>query len=275
VRIGDVAFVKGHGTENDFVLLPHYDGDLDVALVRALCDRRAGIGADGVLRVARDGDGYFMDYRNADGSIAETCGNGIRVFARYLVTAGLVAAGTMTIGTRSGPRAVTVPADGGDITVDMGSAAKLDDAEIRIGTSSWQAAGWSMGNPHLVVLDAGAIDGLDLSQPPSVDPAAAYPDGVNIELLEPAGDHHVRMRVHERGVGETLSCGTGACAAAVAAMSAAGERSSYVVDVRGGRLVVQWREDGAVLMTGPAVLVAAGDFDPAAVHRAVIQSPHP
>jgi diaminopimelate epimerase len=275
VRIGDVPFVKGHGTENDFVLLPHYDGDLDVALVRALCDRHAGIGADGVLRVVSDADGYFMDYRNADGSIAETCGNGIRVFARYLVSAGLVAAGTMTIGTRSGPRAVTVPADGGDITVDMGTATKLDDAEIRIGTSSWPAVGWSMGNPHLVVLDAGEIDGLDLSQPPSVDPAAGFPDGVNVELLEPVGDHHVRMRVHERGVGETLSCGTGACAAAVAVMSAAGKRSSYVVDVRGGRLVVQWREDGAVLMTGPAELVASGTFDPAAVHRPVIQSPHP
>jgi diaminopimelate epimerase len=273
VTIGDVAFVKGHGTENDFVVLPHYHGDLEVSLIRALCDRRAGIGADGVLRVVAGDDGYFMDYRNADGSIAETCGNGIRVFARYLVAAGRLEAGTSMIGTRSGPRAVTVPADGGDITVDMGLASKLDDARVQVGAQSWHAAGWSMGNPHLVVLDAGSIDELDLSEAPLVDPATAYPDGVNIELLQPVGDRHVRMRVHERGVGETRSCGTGVCAAAVAMMDAADERASYVVDVPGGRLYVQWREDGTVLMTGPAVLVASGEFDPAALHSAVIQSP--
>ncbi len=117
-----------------------------------------------------------------------------------------------------------MPADGGDITVDMGPATRLADAEVSVGTSSWKAAGWSMGNPHLVVLDAGPIDALDLTRAPVVDPVTAYPDGVNIELLEPVGDRHVRMRVHERGVGETRSCGTGACAAAVAAMDAAGER---------------------------------------------------
>lgn len=271
MTVGSVAFVKGHGTENDFVVLPDFDGELDAVMVRALCDRRAGIGADGVLLVVRSDDGFFMDYRNADGSIAETCGNGIRVFARYLVTAGLAEAGSMTIGTRSGAHAVTVPADGGDITVDMGLATRLDDAEVSVGTSSWKAVGWSMGNPHLVVLDAGPIDTLDLSQQPSVHPATAYPDGVNIELLEPVGDRHVRMRVHERGVGETRSCGTGACAAAVAAMDAAGERSSYVVDVPGGRLVVQWRDDGAVLMTGPAVLVASGEIDAGFIHSSRAQ----
>jgi len=263
-----VRFVKGHGTENDFIVLPDEAGDLSESVVRALCDRRAGIGADGVLRVLPTEHGYFMDYYNSDGSIAETCGNGIRVFARYLVTAGLVPAGEMTIGTRCGPRAVTVPADGGDITVNMGQPVRLTDADITIGTSSWPAVGWSMGNPHLVVLDADVIDDLDLSRPPSVEPATAYPDGVNVELLEPVGERQLRMRVHERGVGETRSCGTGACAAAVAAMDAVGERSTWVVEVPGGRLVVEWREDGDVLMTGPAVLVAAGEVDPS-----VIQSP--
>jgi diaminopimelate epimerase len=261
-----VRFVKGHGTENDFVVLPDFEGDLDRSVVRALCDRRAGIGADGVLAVVRSDDGFFMDYRNADGSIAETCGNGIRVFARYLVSAGLAPAGELVIGTRSGDRVVTVPADGGDITVDMGPATRLEDAAVTVGTSSWKAAGWSMGNPHLVVLDAGPIDALDLATPPVVDPAASYPDGVNVELLEPVADHHVRMRVYERGVGETRSCGTGACAAAVATMDAAGERSSYVVDVPGGRLVVEWRADGRVLMTGPAVLVASGEVEWSVIH---------
>jgi diaminopimelate epimerase len=260
-----VRFVKGHGTQNDFVVLPDDDVELDVGLIQALCDRRTGIGADGVLRVARDGDGYFMDYRNADGSIAETCGNGIRVFARYLVATGLVPAGAMTIGTRSGPRAVQVPGDGQDITVDLGPATRLPDAEVTVGRSSWKAVGWSIGNPHLVVLDAAPIDALDLSVPPGLDPAA-YPDGVNVELLEPAGTRRVRMRVHERGVGETRSCGSGACAAAVAVMDAAGERSSYTVDVRGGRLGVEWCEDDTVRLTGPAVLVASGDIDVAEIH---------
>jgi diaminopimelate epimerase len=262
--------VKGHGTENDFVLLPEGPEDLDAALVRAVCDRRAGIGGDGVLRVVSGNEGFFMDYRNADGSVAETCGNGIRVFARYLVTAGLAPAGELTIDTRSGPRRVIVPADGGDITVDMGQPTRLDDAEVSVGASSWKAVGWSMGNPHLVILDAGDIDSLDLSVPPRVDPASAYPDGVNVELLEPVGKHHLRMRVHERGVGETRSCGTGACAAAVAAMDAAGERSSYIVDVPGGRLVVRWREDGSVVLTGPAVLVATGEFDPSLAHEPTV-----
>jgi diaminopimelate epimerase len=256
-----VRFVKGHGTQNDFVVLPDFDGDLDESLVRGLCDRRAGIGADGVLRVVAGDERFYMDYRNADGSIAETCGNGIRVFARYLVTAGRAAPGELTIDTRSGLRTVTVPVDGGDITVGMGAPARLADAEVGIGSAAWKAVGWSMGNPHLVVLDAGPIDDLDLTSPPAVDPASAYPDGVNVELLEPAGDRKLRMRVHERGVGETRSCGTGACAAAVAAMDAVGERSSYVVEVPGGRLAVEWRDDDEVLMTGPAVLVASGELD--------------
>jgi diaminopimelate epimerase len=256
-----IPFLKGHGTENDFIVLPAYDGELTAEMVRRWCDRRAGIGADGVLRVGRDGDRFFMDYRNADGSIAETCGNGIRVFARYLVAAGLAPAGELAIDTRSGLRRVTVPADGSDITVDMGQAERLEDAEVSVGAASWKAVGWSMGNPHLVVLDAGPIDELDLSVAPSIDPASAFPDGVNVELLQPVGERHVRMRVHERGVGETRSCGTGACAAAVAAMDAAAERASYVVDVPGGRLVVEWREDGAVLLTGPAVLVASGEAE--------------
>ncbi|HTW21644.1 MAG TPA: diaminopimelate epimerase [Mycobacteriales bacterium] len=257
-----VAFVKGHGTENDFIVLPDFDGELDGSVVRALCDRHAGIGADGVLRVTRDDAGYFMEYRNADGSVAETCGNGIRVFARYLEHAGLIGTGPTTIGTRSGPREVVVPPGGGDISVDMGTATRLEDAEVSIGTSSWKASGWSMGNPHLVVVDATPIESLDLSHAPAVDPPSAYPDGVNVELVEPLGERHVRMRVFERGVGETRSCGSGACAAAVAVMDVTGGlRAPYVVDVLGGRLVVDWRGDGTVVMTGPAVLVGAGTVD--------------
>jgi diaminopimelate epimerase len=261
-----VRFVKGHGTQNDFVVLPDVAaGDLDVALVQALCDRRTGIGADGVLRVSKDSDGtYFMDYRNADGSIAETCGNGIRVFVRYLVDEGLTAPGEFVVGTRSGPCPVTVPADGSDITVEMGTPLRLPDGKVTVAGTSWPAYGVSMGNPHLVVLDAGAVADLDLTRQPGYQPLDGYPDGVNIEFLEPVGEHHVRMRVHERGVGETRSCGSGACAAAVAAMEVANERAPYLVDVPGGRLRVEWRSDDIVTLSGPAVIVARGEYQSSA-----------
>jgi diaminopimelate epimerase len=261
-----VHFVKGHGTENDFVLLPPGEvDDLSPDVVRALCHRRRGVGADGVLRVAatdkRDPDvRWFMDYRNADGSVAEMCGNGIRVFARFLVNEGLEESGRLRIETRDGVKDVDVSASG-DITVDMGPAEALDDAKVQIGTTWYDAVGWSMGNPHLVVLDFARIAAADLTTAPVVESTSAFPDGVNVELVERVGPCHVRMRVHERGVGETRSCGTGACAAAVAAMEAAGERTTYVVDVPGGRLMVEWRSDGMVMLTGPAVLTARGETD--------------
>jgi diaminopimelate epimerase len=257
-----VRFVKGHGTENDFVLLPEVaDRELTVALVQALCDRRRGVGGDGVLAVVRRDSSdvrWFMDYRNADGSLAEMCGNGIRVFARYLVEAGLEQPGELAIDTRSGVRVVRVP-EAGDIAVEMGRAERLPDAKVGLGDERWPASGWSMGNPHLVVTDVDA-DALDLSGEVSVDPASAYPDGVNVEFVRSLAPGHVRMRVHERGVGETRSCGTGACAAAVAVMAASGARTPHVVDVPGGRLGVEWREDGTVVLSGPAVLVAEGEF---------------
>ena len=258
-----MRFVKGHGTRNDFVLLPPGEGpdELSPAVVRALCDRRAGIGADGVLRVVRALDAadvrWFMDYRNADGSIAEMCGNGIRVFARYLVDAGYEKPGRLRIDTRAGVKDVDVPTTG-DVTVGMGVAERLPDAKVVLGGVAHDALGWSMGNPHLIVLDVEDLDTVDFTTDPVVDPADSYPGGVNVEAVHRVGDTHIAMRVSERGVGETMSCGTGACAATVAAMDVAGERTSYDVDVPGGRLVVEWRPDGEVLLTGPAVLVAEG-----------------
>jgi diaminopimelate epimerase len=271
-----LPFLKGHGTGNDFVVLPDVAGDIDLTpeLVRRLCDRRFGIGGDGVLRVvlvermpgARQLSGgarWFMDYHNADGSIAETCGNGIRVFARFLVTEGLVEPGTVIVGTRAGERRVEVPADEADITVDMGPVSRLVDAKVEFLGRRYDAVGYSLGNPHLVVLAASPIDDVDLCRPPLIDPPSAYPGGVNVELVEVVGERHIRMRVHERGSGETRSCGTGACAAAVAAMDAREQRGNCTVDVPGGRLLVTWQPDGTVTMTGPAVLVASGEVDEA------------
>jgi diaminopimelate epimerase len=253
-----VRFLKGHGTENDFVLLPDPDGSLLLTgeLVRRLCDRRAGIGADGVLRVvptAKEPDGadyvgeaaWFMDYRNADGSIAEMCGNGVRVYARYLVTEGLAEPGAIRLATRGGIKDVVV--EGEAITVDMGQAVVGDGLTI----DGMPAVAVDMGNPHAVVHVA-SVEALGVLDPERKD--------LNVEYVEDIGPGHLRMRVHERGVGETRSCGTGACAAVVATVLRTGEPrgSAYTVDVPGGRLVVTWQEDGHVLLTGPAVLVAEG-----------------
>ena len=274
-----IRFVKGHGTENDFVLLPDPDGTLDLTddLVRRLCDRRAGIGGDGVLRVVRaaaDADGrpmagdveWFMDYRNSDGSKAEMCGNGIRVFARFLVSEGLAPDGTMPIATRDGVKEVRLGTSG-DVTVDMGPARLPgSDRKVTVGARSWPAVEVDVGNPHVVVF----LDDLDeagtLDEAPTVEPG--FPDGVNVEFVADRGTRHVALRVHERGVGETRSCGTGACAVMVASARrddvtapAGSEGLSYVVDVPGGRLTVTERADGHLELTGPAVLVAHGTLD--------------
>ena len=244
-----MRFLKGHGTENDFVLLPDPDDELDLtpALVRALCDRRAGIGADGVLRVVRQGGGWFMDYRNADGSIAEMCGNGVRVYARYLVDAGLVPAGPLALATRGGVKQVTVEAD--QVVVDMGSAVVGEQVDIDGVPGTFV----DMGNPHAVVHVA-SVDALGVLDPSRKD--------LNVEYVEDVGPAHLRMRVHERGVGETRSCGTGACAAVVAEVLRKGtpRGDAYTVDVPGGRLVVIWGEDGHVTLAGPAVIVAEGEW---------------
>jgi diaminopimelate epimerase len=265
-----LRFVKGHGTANDFVVLPDPDGDLDLSaeLVAAICDRRRGVGADGVLRVVRsdvvggetvDTEArWFMDYRNADGSIAEMCGNGTRVFARYLVEAGLAAPGDLPIATRGGVRAVSVGVSG-DVTVDMGAPRVLGRSRATVAGREYEGLGVSMGNPHLACAITEPVSGLDLTRAPDVD-AAFFPEGVNVELFRPAGEGRVEMRVHERGSGETRSCGTGAVATAVAAAHAEGRtEGTWEVAVLGG--VVTVILDGQTsYLRGPAVLVAEGEI---------------
>jgi diaminopimelate epimerase len=279
---GGIPYVKGHGTENDFVIVPDLDGRMDLSptLVAALCDRRAGLGADGVLRVLRADSGtgsrasWFMDYRNGDGSLAETCGNGVRVFARYLVDAGLAVPGTLAIGTRAGVVTARVGASG-DVTVDMGPVQlpDLGAVEVTVGERTWPATPVRIPNPHAVAFVGDLAEAGDLTSPPKVTPADAYPEGVNVEFVVRRGPGHIAMRVHERGVGETRSCGTGACAAAVAtavrARAAGGASWPYAVDVPGGRLTVDWRPDGHVELSGPAVLVASGELRADWVERAL------
>ncbi|MEU8653892.1 diaminopimelate epimerase [Streptomyces sp. NPDC048737] len=276
-----IAFLKGHGTENDFVIVPDPENaiDLSPAAVATLCDRRAGIGGDGLLHVVRSAAHpeakdlaaeaeWFMDYRNGDGSIAEMCGNGVRVFARYLRHAGLVPEGDLAIATRAGVKSVHLAKDG-DITVGMGRARLPEgDVTVGVGERSWPARNVNMGNPHAVAFVDDLAHAGDLYAPPPFSPASAYPDGVNVEFVVDRGPRHVALRVHERGSGETRSCGTGACAVAVAAArrdgadpSVTGMPVTYTVDVPGGRLVITERPDGEIEMTGPAVIVAEGEID--------------
>lgn len=253
-----IAFTKGHGTGNDFVLLSDPRDELVVTphAVRAVCDRRFGVGGDGLIRVVPDGDEWFMDYHNADGSIGEMCGNGARVFALFLRSEGLVAQADFVIGTRGGRREVSV---GEQISVDMGVPRVVgDEVEVTVAGTRWPAQAVFMPNPHAVVF----VDDLDLelSDAPLVR-SEVFPDGQNVEfvsVVEPG--RHVRMRVHERGVGETLSCGTGICAVADRVLASAGVsgEAAVRVDVPGGSLTVTRTAGGSLVLTGPAVLVADG-----------------
>ncbi|WP_297081964.1 diaminopimelate epimerase [uncultured Demequina sp.] len=284
-----LRFTKGHGTENDFVLLFDESGDVDLTpeLVRYLCDRRAGIGADGVIRAVRagalaaggghDARTWFMDYWNADGSTSEMCGNGARVFAAFLEReAGMELSGGLTIATRGGPRTLTALGDG-RYAVGMGEFSTGDarggfDAEVEAEglTPARPALSVDVGNPHRVVAlsSVAELDALDLTRAPRVSPAP--PEGANVEFVVTRGGEvrdgvergRVRMRVHERGSGETRSCGTGACAVAIAVRTWAGEDAPTVwdIEVPGGMVTVRILGSRTVL-EGPAVLVADGEVD--------------
>jgi len=276
-----MRFAKGHGTGNDFVILPDPEGELPLtpALVAALCDRRRGIGGDGVLRVVRSAAHpdaaalagtaeWFMDYWNSDGSNAEMCGNGVRVFARYLTEAGLVPEDTeVTVATRAGVVTVSI---GAEISATMPSPRLYAESYATVAGRRFAGAAVDVGNPHLVcAVDEPTLQSLDLSVAPGVD-KDVFPAGVNIEFAAagdpPSGaDLYRRMRVSERGSGETLSCGTAACAVAAVALHHHDlDSGTVVVDVPGGRLTVTM-DQGECRLTGPAVIVAHGNVNPQAV----------
>jgi diaminopimelate epimerase len=287
-RMADaLVFTKGHGTENDFVLVPDLDGALGLSTARAaaLADRRVGVGGDGVIRVVptelADEDAvrrqagearWFMDYRNADGSLSEMCGNGTRVLAAYLRREGLETADEFVIATRAGAK--RVHSEGLEWAVDLGPWRLADpdtadrdgfDALVHLdGGDPYSALSVDLGNPHTVVALPEAVDlsAVDLSRPPVVRPEP--PHGTNVELVRPVGPGHLALRVHERGVGETRSCGSGACAAAVATSFWAGaldDAAEWTVEVPGGRLTVRLLPGHGVELAGPAVLVADGTVD--------------
>ncbi|MFC3894201.1 diaminopimelate epimerase [Lentzea rhizosphaerae] len=256
-----MEFVKGHGTENDFVVLPDLDDQLDltVARVQALCDRQRGLGADGVLRVVRADGKWFMDYRNADGSIAEMCGNGLRVFARYLVDAGHQPQGSFVVATRAGDKTVTTHPDG-SVTNDMGPARLTGTSIAAVDGQGIGGFAVDVGNPHLACVTEVPVESFDLTVPPGFDPVM-FPHGVNVELINTIGDNALRMRVYERGVGETRSCGTGTVASVASWLAGQGKTTgSATVDVLGGQVFVTIEPTTSTL-TGPAVLVARGELD--------------
>jgi len=275
-----MRFTKGHGTGNDFVILPDPDGQLELtpSLVARICDRRRGVGGDGVLRVVRAakhpeaagraGEAeWFLDYWNSDGSLGDTCGNGLRVFVRYLIFAGLAAPGAagLPIVTRAG--VVRAVVRDGDVAVDLGRPRVYGDSAATVAARTLPGVAVVAGNPNLVCVVPPDVElsTLDLTRPPEYDPHV-FPAGANVEFVtvaEPVdgADVHVRMRVYERGSAETMSCGSGACAVATVVLRDAGLDAGVVaVDVPGGRLTVTVDADSCWL-GGPAVLVAHGEVD--------------
>jgi diaminopimelate epimerase len=296
--LAGLEFQKLHATGNDFVIHADPEGVRDVSpeQVAALCDRHLGVGADGLIRAVRsehvdagrellavDSQAeWFMDYRNGDGSVAEMCGNGVRAYVHFLTLNGLsdIPDTGLHIGTRAGVKIVKRSGDG--YSVDMGpwhylhpELAEENAMDALVSTAGLKVARPSlsvdMGNPHTVVAlaDHAELERLDLSRKPEVDPVPS--NGVNVEYVVPVDplveDHvaMISMRVHERGVGETLSCGTGICAAVVATRTwagAAGEAAAaWAVQVPGGVCGVRFRPapDGEhVILSGPATRVASG-----------------
>ena len=290
-----IAFTKGHGTGNDFVLVLDAEGALSLtkSQIGKICDRHFGIGADGLIRVIKsenlpEGKAvlaeepnaiWFMDYYNKDGSAAEMCGNGIRVFAKYLLDRGLaeiIDGGTLPVGTRDGVKDITKSANG--FAVDLGRWRLEAEALVEVSglDVARPAQGIDVGNPHAVVALASdsELAALRLLDPPVIDPVLAT--GVNVEFVVPKepmvqqGVGHISMRVFERGVGETLSCGTGIAAAALATRYWAGADApnQWQVSVPGGVVGVRMfaTEDGEhVGISGPAQLSFDGEIDLAGI----------
>jgi diaminopimelate epimerase len=260
-----VSATYGHGTHNDFVLV--FDPENKILItpeqIKKICDRKVGIGSDGFIKIIKVDGAWFMDYSNSDGSVAEMCGNGIRVMARYLTDRGYQASGIYAINTRDGRKFLSVP-DEGDISVNMGKVTQIN-GEVSVIQNSKTFVGLNIdvGNPHAVVFTDDLETVGDLKKSPAVLPEDAYPEGVNIEFVEIVDNGEIKMRVFERGVGETQSCGTGTCAVGLAATIKTNKTLpiKWVINPPGGRLVVEIDGHSNATLTGPAVLVKDVELD--------------
>jgi diaminopimelate epimerase len=286
-----MEYTRAHGTGNDFVVLADLDDRLEMSadLARALADRRTGVGGDGVIRIgpapagAAEADA-FMDHRNADGSTAEMCGNGVRVVAKHLVDHGLVTPaedGTVRVATRAGVRPVQVVSrhpDGtvAEVAVDMGvpilapAEVPFDTDEpdaplhpVEVDGSHVELAVVSMGNPHAVTIVHDIAEAAVTTLGPRIETHARFPAKTNVGFAQLLGRDAIRLRVWERGVGETQACGTGACAAVVALQRLGHLDTEVSVHLPGGTLTIHHTDGGTVTMTGPAVEIAHGELDDA------------
>jgi diaminopimelate epimerase len=279
----ELRFAKYHGTGNDFVLVEDLDDSLRLSpgLIAAICDRHLGVGADGVIRITRSpAGGFFMDYSNADGSVAEMCGNGIRCVGKLLYERGHTKESTLEVDTRGGRKRLDIDVRDGrvvSVTVGMGLPAFRRGEIPMLGPANesfllepfeasgrtFKASAVSMGNPHLVLFVEEDPDGFPVRDVgPLVEHSELFPEHTNVEFVALA-DGELRARVWERGVGETMACGTGACAVAVAANEAGLVPERATVRFPGGALEVQRLADGTVDLTGPAEHVFDGVLDAA------------
>lgn len=284
-------FVKLHGLGNDFVVIDDLADEIVLTpeQVVAVCDRHFGVGADGVILVkpsARPECAAYMDYYNSDGTKAQMCGNGVRCFAKFLVDNRIVdpEAGSLVADTLAGPKPIsfTLDDDGklAQATVDMGAPilepvqvpTELPGTETAFGTVALEEivpvdgqeiafTCVSMGNPHAITfLDSDDL-GIVQTVGPYVETCDAFPEDTNVEFAFVDGDD-ITMRVWERGCGETMACGTGACATAVAAHITGRTGRNVNLKLLGGTLHIEWREsDGHVLMTGPAAQSFTGSVE--------------
>ena len=266
-----MRFQKWHGIGNDFVMVadPHNQVSLEPEQVKRICDRRFGVGADGVIRVTFDTDvDLVMDYRNSDGTLGEMCGNGIRCLALFAKEEGLVHKDELRVKTGAGIKTVTILGDG-RVRVDMGAPifepakvpVKWDGPDalhtkLEIEPEVIEATVLSIGNPHAVLFVDDPVSAPVTSLGPVIEKLDVFPNGANVEWARVDSPDHVTMTVWERGSGRTLACGTGACAVAVAARLVRDADEKITVSLPGGDLEVEWSgsldDEQAIFMTGPA-----------------------
>jgi diaminopimelate epimerase len=278
-----MRFAKYHGTGNDFILVEDLDDAvvLTPSLVVAMCDRYRGVGGDGVIRVTKGRDAPFgMELWNADGGQAEMSGNGMRCLARFLLDRGLFEGTELDVDTPAGVKRVAITLDGGEMTgarVDMGPPGlergvipmtgpadeRFIDRPFPDAGPEYRATAVSMGNPHLILVGGPELESLDLPRVgPPLERHPDFPERVNVSFIR-VEDGRIDVRVWERGVGETLACGTGACACLVAAslMGLSGRRAA--VRFAGGDLDVEWGEDDHVYLAGRVTPVFEGELSEA------------
>jgi diaminopimelate epimerase len=275
-----LRFAKLHGTANDFVYVDAragFPGD-PAAAARRLCDRRRGIGADGLILLlpSTEADGRMAIY-NSDGSRAEMCGNGIRGLAKFVHERGLITKNPLAVETDAGVKTLTLHLDGDSrvarVTVDMGmpewrgrqipvdADGEVLDRPLVVDGRTWSVTCLSMGNPHCVVF-VDDVASLPLETiGPRFETHPFFPRRVNTEFVKIEDRRRLTMRVWERGAGETMACGTGACAVAVAAARTGRSERQVTVTLPGGPLEIDWRPDDRMLMTGDAVAVFEGQVE--------------